>query len=170
MNALWIVVKNVLYGDIERPRNPETLIYVTRELLKNKPMELFYFKKQNNMRTNFFGQAKGIFPGTPEDPRYGAAFYLEAVQLVNIDGEYTNWIPLTKLYISGYSEVDLLSVGKTVRDWVGTKRKMSDAYCDCLNKVTTITPFKQMVALKIRYLGEPKGVSHVFHYYAPRNP
>ena len=120
----------------------------------------------------FFGQVDRRFTMTDEDPCYGSAFYLKAVQLVNIDGEYTDWIPLSKLYLSDYTEGKLLSIGKDKKEWIETKRKISDAYCSCINCLSKeyITPFKQVVALKIRYLGEPKDVSHVFHYYTPRNP
>lgn len=124
------------------------------------------------MRTNFFGQAKGRFLTTDEDPLFGAAFYLVAVQLVNFNGEYTDWVPVSKMCFDNYGEEDLLPIGKNTKEWVNMKKKISDEYCDSINCLVgdRIVPFKQMASLKIRYLGEPEKVTHVFHYYAPRNP
>ena len=145
------------------------------ELLKvnnnNKPWSSFCFTINfKTMRT--FGQVESRFPATDGDPLFGTAFYLEAVQLENINGKYTDWIPLSKLWFNGYGEEDLLPIGKNMKEWINMKKKISEDYCEGLNWLTkgNITPFKQMVALKIRYLGEPKKVTHVFHYYAPRNP
>jgi len=121
------------------------------------------------MKQKFFGQTDGRFRMTDDEPNYNAAFYLVAVQLVNIDGDYTDWIPTTKLSFGGYD--GLLSIGKNMNEWKQIKKKLSDIYSENINYLTKgkITPIKQMVALKIRYLGE-KDKEHVFHYYAPRNP
>lgn len=123
-------------------------------------------------QTTIFGQAEGRFSMTDTDPLFGTHFYLEAVQLVNIDGEYTDWLPLEKICLDRYTEETLIPVGNNQKEWIKKKREISDLYCDGINYLTknNITPFKQMASLKIRYLGEPKGKSHVFHYYAPRNP
>lgn len=122
------------------------------------------------MEQRIFKRTKKRFQLTDLDPVFGSAFYLEAVQLVDIDGNFTDWVTLKKFSIVNYKRENLLPVGKNIKEWIKAKKQISDDYCVCLNQIfrEKIIPFKQVVALKVRFLGEPKRISHIFHYTPPR--
>ena len=115
----------------------------------------------------YFGKRDGKFRSDSENPKYGTAFYLVAVQLENINREFTDWIPTSKIAVQNFTKDRLLPIGKNSKEWDSIKKEISDSYCTVLNSLlTNIIPYKEVVALKIRYLGEKKA-THVFHYYPP---
>ena len=120
-------------------------------------------------RTDYFEQVKKRFSSTDEDPLYGGTFYLEDVQLQDIEGDYTDWLTVDEFTFDKYYIDRPLLIGKDLYEWRRLRKQISDDYCEGLNKLMKgrITPFKQVVSLKIHYMGE-KGVSHVFNYNAPR--
>ena len=122
------------------------------------------------------GQRKRIWLGTKvmehkyghtEDPMYGQAFQIVAIQLESIDNDYTDWIEKGKINLCGvmidFSEYlkDLRKMGENDREWKKMKEMISNDICEDLNKLfgmvsKKITPVKDIVAFKIRYIGDRK--------------
>lgn len=107
------------------------------------------------------------YPHT-EDPKYGQAFQIIAIQLESIDNDYTDWIEKGKIRLEGEMCIDfseylkgLRKMGKNDYEWKKMKNMISDEVCGDLNTLfgmtlKKITPVKDIVAYKIRYLGDPR--------------
>ena len=123
------------------------------------------------------GQRKRIWLGTEvmdhkyghtEDPMYGQAFQIVAIQLESIDNDYTDWIEKGKIQLGGGTEIDfseylkgLRKMGENDREWKKMKEMISNDICGDLNTLfgmalKKITPVKDVVAYKIRYIGDRK--------------
>lgn len=123
------------------------------------------------------GQRKRIWLGTEvmdhkynhsEDPKYGQAFQIIAIQLESIDNDFTDWIEKGKIQLCGGMEIDfseylkgLRKMGENDREWKKMKEMISDEICKDLNTLfgmasKKITPVKDIVAYKIRYIGDRK--------------
>jgi hypothetical protein len=106
--------------------------------------------------------------GHTEDPMYGQAFQIMAIQLESIDNEFTDWIENGKVRLCGGIEIDfseylkgLRKMGENDREWKKMKEMISNDICGDLNTLfgmalKNITPVKDIVAFKIRYLGDPR--------------
>lgn len=106
-----------------------------------------------------------------EDPKYGQPFQIVAIQLESIEkGKFTGWIENGKIPAGGGVFIDfsdylkqIRKVGENDREVKRMKDKISDAICKDLNKlmemcsIATVTRVKDVVALKVHYLGEPMG-------------
>lgn len=107
--------------------------------------------------------------GHTEDPKYGQDFQIVAIQLESINNDYTDWIEKGKINLCGGMTVDfseylnkIRMVGENDREVKKMKNKISDDICKDLNKLIemcsmTVTRVKDVVALKVHYLGEPRG-------------
>jgi len=95
---------------------------------------------------------KRFYP-TEEDPRYGCAFQVEDLQFITIDGDYTDWVGLC------YLDERLISVGKNWSEWKKNKKRISDEFTTDANKMINpkVTPYRDVVAIKVHYLGDPEG-------------
>jgi hypothetical protein len=122
------------------------------------------------------GQRKRIWLGTEvmnhkyghtEDPMYGQAFQIVAIQSESIDNDYTDWIEKGKINLCGiqidFSEYlkGLRKMGENDREWKKMKEMISNDICGDLNTLfgmasKKITPVKDIVAFKIRYIGDRK--------------
>lgn len=103
-----------------------------------------------------------------EDPKYGQAFQIIAIQLESIDNDFTDWIEKGKIQLCGGIQVDfseylkgLRKMGENDREWKKMKEMISDEVCGDLNTLfgmalKKITPVKDIVAFKIRYIGDRK--------------
>jgi hypothetical protein len=103
-----------------------------------------------------------------EDPKYGQAFQIIAIQLESIDNDFTDWIEKGKIQLCGGMEIDfseylkgLRKMGENDREWKKMKEMISDEVCGDLNTLfgmalKKITPVKDIVAFKIRYIGDRK--------------
>jgi len=103
-----------------------------------------------------------------EDPKYGQAFLIIAIQLESIDNDFTDWIEKGKIQLCGGMEIDfseylkgLRKMGENDREWKKMKEMISDEVCGDLNTLfgmalKKITPVKDIVAFKIRYIGDRK--------------
>jgi hypothetical protein len=109
-----------------------------------------------------------------EDPKYGQPFQIVAVQLESIEeGKFTGWIENGKIPTGGGVFIDfsdylkkIRKVGENNREVKRMKDKISDDICKDLNKLIemcsmTVTRVKDVVALKVHYLGEPKGENRI---------
>ena len=106
--------------------------------------------------------------GHTEDPKYGQAFQIMAIQLESIDNDYTDWIEKGKINLCSditidFSEYlkDLRKMGENDREWKKMKEMISNDICGDLNTLfgmssKKITPVKDIVAYKIRYIGDRK--------------
>jgi hypothetical protein len=104
-----------------------------------------------------------------EDPKYGQPFQIVAIQLESIEKEkFTGWIEDGEIPFGGgvidFSDYlkKIRKVGENDREVKKMKDKISDDICKDLNKLfemcsITVTRVKDVVALKVHYLGEPKG-------------
>ena len=105
-----------------------------------------------------------------EDPKYGQPFQIMAVQLESIEkGKFTGWIEEGEILLGGGVSISfsdylnkIRKVGENDKEVKKMKDKISDDICKDLNKVfemcsMTVTRVKDVVALKVHYLGEPKG-------------
>lgn len=140
-----------------------------KELLKTIKWELFYLLSKLNQK-KMFTRVKDRFHLTDIEPVYGKKFYLLAVQLVDVDGgefPFTEWITAERFSLNKYR--GKIAVGKDYNEWTRIRKNISEDYTTILNQIRCERiPFKEVVALKIRYVGE-KNTSHVFHY-TPRRP
>ena len=103
-----------------------------------------------------------------EDPKYGQAFQIVAIQLESIDNDFTDWIEKGKIRLCGGIQIDfseylkgLRKMGENDREWKKMKEMISDEVCEDLNTLfgrtlKKITPVKDIVAFKIRYIGDRK--------------
>jgi hypothetical protein len=103
-----------------------------------------------------------------EDPKYGQAFQIIAIQLESIDNDFTDWIEKGEIQLCGGIQVDfseylkgLRRMGENDREWKKMKEMISDEVCGDLNTLfgmalKKITPVKDIVAFKIRYIGDRK--------------
>ena len=103
-----------------------------------------------------------------EDPKYGQPFQIVAIQLESIDGKFTGWIEDGEIPF-GEGVIDfsdylkkIRKVGENDREVKKMKDKISDDISKDLNKLfemceMTVTRVKDVVALKVHYLGEPNG-------------
>jgi hypothetical protein len=106
--------------------------------------------------------------GHTESPKYGQAFQIVAIQLESIDNDYTDWIEKGKINLYGGMTVDfseylkgLRKMGENDREWKKMKEMISNDICGDLNTLfgmssKKITPVKDIVAYKIRYIGDRK--------------
>jgi len=106
--------------------------------------------------------------GHTEDPMYGQAFQIVAIQLESINNDYTDWIEKGKIRLCGGIEIDfseylkgLRKMGENDREWKKMKEMISNDICGDLNTLfgmalKKITPVKDIVAYKIRYIGDRK--------------
>lgn len=106
--------------------------------------------------------------GHSEDPKYGQAFQIVAIQLESIDNYFTGWIGKGKIQLCSGMQVDfseylkgLRKMGESDLEWKRMKKMISNDICGDLNKLfgmalKKITPVKDIVAFKIRYLGDPR--------------
>lgn len=105
--------------------------------------------------------------GHTESPKYGQAFQIMAIQLESINNDYTDWIEKGKIRLCGmtvdFSEYlkGLRKMGENDREWKKMKEMISDEVCGDLNTLfgmalKKITPVKDIVAFKIRYIGDRK--------------
>ena len=106
--------------------------------------------------------------GHTEDPKYGQAFQIMAIQLKSINNDYTDWIEKGKIRLCGGMTVDfseylkgLRKMGENDREWKKMKEMISNDICGDLNTLfgmasKKITPVKDIVAYKIRYIGDRK--------------
>ncbi len=92
---------------------------------------------------------------TEENPRYGQAFQLVAIQLENIDRELKDWLDVE------YTDNRLIKVGKDWFEYKKMKNKLSDEWVENLNHMITGTPFKDVVALKVHYFGDKPNIYHI---------
>jgi len=104
-----------------------------------------------------------------EDPKYGQPFQIVALQLESIEGKFTGWIEEGEILFGGDVSIDfsdylneIRKVGENDREVKRMKDKISDDICEDLNRLLemssmTVTRVKDVVALKVHYLGEPKG-------------
>ena len=105
-----------------------------------------------------------------EDPKYGQPFQIVAIQLESIEREkFTGWIENGEIMFGENEGIDfseylnrIRKVGENDREVKRMKDKISDDICKDLNKLfemceMTVTRVKDVVALKVHYLGEPKG-------------
>ena len=105
-----------------------------------------------------------------EDPKYGQPFQIVAIQLESIEREkFTRWIEKGEILFGrgvsvSFSDYlnEIRKVGENDREVKKMKDKISDDICKDLNKLfemcsMTVTRVKDVVALKVHYLGEPKG-------------
>lgn len=104
-----------------------------------------------------------------EDLKYGQPFQIVAIQLESIEGKFTGWIKNGEFLFGGGVCVDfsdylneLRKVGENDREIKKMKNEISDIICKDLNNLLeissmTATRVKDVVALKVHYLGEPKG-------------
>jgi len=105
--------------------------------------------------------------GHTESPKYGQAFQIVAIQLESINNDYTDWIEKGKIQC-GCMTVDfseylkgLRKMGENDREWKKMKEMISNDICGDLNTLIgmaskKITPVKDIVAYKIRYIGGRK--------------
>jgi len=103
-----------------------------------------------------------------EDPKYGQAFQIVAIQLESIDNDFTDWIEKGKVRLCGGMCIDfseylkgLRKMGENDREWKKMKEMISDEVCRDLNTmfgmaIKKITPVKDIAAFKIRYIGDHK--------------
>ena len=109
-----------------------------------------------------------------EDPKYGQPFQVVAIQLESIEkGKFTGWIEDGEILFGGGVSVSfsdylkkIRKVGENDREVKRMKDKISDDICRDLNKLLemssmTVTRVKDVVALKVHYLGEPKGENQI---------
>jgi hypothetical protein len=101
-----------------------------------------------------------------EDPKYGQPFQIQAIQLESIEREFTGWIEEGKISFGGGECIDfsdylnkLRKVGENDREVKKMKDRISDDVCEDLNKLfemysMDVTRVKDVVALKVHYLGE----------------
>ena len=99
-------------------------------------------------------QNKRFWP-TEEDPRYGQSFQLVEIQLENIDHQFTGWIK------AEYEDNRLIPIGNTWHEWKKKKQTISDEFCKGINRMISSTPYKDVVALKVHYFGDPRGVYQI---------
>jgi hypothetical protein len=101
-----------------------------------------------------------------EDPKYGQPFQILAIQLESIEKEFSSWIENGEIQFGDGISVSFSDYLNKIRqvgeDWKKMKDKISDDICKDLNKLfemceMTVTRVKDVVALKVHYLGEPKG-------------
>ena len=103
-------------------------------------------KKEENRR----------FYPTEEDPRYGQVFQIVEIQFQDIDRRFTGWIGRTGNI--KFTKRELIAVGKDWIEWKKNKRKISDKFIELFDKLgITKAPLKEVVALKVHYLGDQKG-------------
>lgn len=97
-------------------------------------------------------QNKRFYP-TEEDPRYGKVFQVIDIQFEDIDRNYTGWTGIR------YADDRLLEIGKDWSQWKKNKSKISDDFTLGINSMMKkdATPYKDVVALKVHYLGDPRG-------------
>ena len=93
------------------------------------------------------------FLPTEEDPRYGKAFQIIDLQFEDIDRNFTGWTGIR------YADDRLLEVGKDWSQWKKNKSKISDDFILRINSIMEkdATLYKDVVALKVHYLGDPRG-------------
>lgn len=106
--------------------------------------------------------------GHTEVPKYGQAFQIMAIQLESINNDYTDWIEKGKIRLCDGMMVDfseylkgLRKMGENDREWKKMKEMISNDICEDLNTLfgmasKKITPVKDIVAYKIRYIGDRK--------------
>ena len=105
--------------------------------------------------------------GHTESPKYGQAFQIVAIQLESINNDYTDWIEKGKIRLCSmtvdFSEYlkGLRKMGENDREWKKMKEMISNDICGDLNTLfgmasKKITPVKDIVAYKIRYIGDRK--------------
>ena len=107
-------------------------------------------KNNKSKNSNKWWEDKKYYP-TEEEPRYGECFQIKAIQTVkNIDGYYSKWI------LCNFDKNELIPVGKNWGEWRKRKQKISDDMCKIFNWDKSIkVPIKDVVALKVHYLGDP---------------
>jgi len=94
---------------------------------------------------------------TEDNPRYGQAFQLVAIQLENIDREYKEW-----LFVEDLTDNELIKVGKDWSEYRKIKNNLSDRWVKFLNpRLINGTPFKDVVALLVHYFGDDPDTYHV---------
>jgi hypothetical protein len=88
-------------------------------------------------------------------------------------GKFTGWIEKGEILFGGGVSVNfsdylkqIRKVGENDREVKRMKDKISDDICKDLNKLMemcsmTVTRVKDVVALKVHYLGEPKGENRI---------
>ena len=110
-----------------------------------------------------------------EDPKFGQAFQIMAIQFESIDGDYTDWIENGEIQFESkisISSSDYLfrmrKMGETNLEWMKMKNKISDELCGDINRLidmctnlNDVTRVKDVVAYKIHYLGDKKGVYQI---------
>ena len=106
--------------------------------------------------------------GHAENPKYGQAFQIMAIQLESISNDYTDWIERGKINLCSGMTIDfseylkgLRKMGENDREWKKMKEMISNDICGDLNTLfgmasKKITPVKDIVAYKIRYIGDRK--------------
>lgn len=101
-------------------------------------------------------QNKRFYP-TEEDPRYGRVFQIVDIQFIDIDRNFTGWTGIR------YSDDRLLEVGKNWGQWKINKSKISDDFTSGINSIMRkdSIPFREVVAIKAHYLGDPRGVYQI---------
>ena len=84
-----------------------------------------------------------------ENPRYGEAFQIVAVQMVTIEREFTEWIPIQ------WKRGRIEPVGKDWFEWRKNKTAISEELTKFFNSSgRTGDPYREMVAMKIHYFGD----------------
>lgn len=106
--------------------------------------------------------------GHTKNPKYGQVFKIVAIQLKSIDNDYTDWIEKGKIQLCSDITIDfseylkgLRKMGENDQEWKKMKEIISNDICGDLNMLfgmtsKKITPVKDIVAFKIRYIGDRK--------------
>jgi len=111
-----------------------------------------------------------------EDPKYGQAFQIIAVQFESIEKEkFSDWIEDGEIQFGSGISISfseylnrLQKMGETDSEWKKMKNKISDDLCRNLNGIlgmctnlNKVTRIKDVVAYKVHYLGDQKGVYQI---------
>ena len=111
-----------------------------------------------------------------EDPKYGQAFQIIAVQFECIEREkFSDWIENGEIQFEDEVSISfseylnrMQKMGETDLEWKKMKRKISDDICQNINEIFdmcknlgNITRIKDVVAYKIHYFGDPKDVFQI---------
>lgn len=106
-----------------------------------------------------------------EDPKYGWAFQIVAVQFESIENEkFSDWIEEGDIQFGDGISINfydylkkLRKMGKTYVEWKKMKDLISDDLCRDINRMLDIctnlgkiTRVKDVVAYKVHYLGDSK--------------